>query len=200
HREGSAPPRAPGGAARGDPGLPRRPGTHRARDRRLLLDQGARDALPRVQGPEGAGGRASGRDRPAAPPRRGLRAWPARPTWTLREAEERCGVSRSTLKRRLAAGDFPNAYKTSQGQWRVPVNDLIAAGYQPDAVDWGEEQEEPAPATTPPDRVTVNRPGFVRGSQVPRRRVSVRGGCESKCRWEERGVGSVWEARVVAEH
>src|SRR5699024_6016439 len=102
----------------------------------------------------GAGGRASGRDRPAAPPRRGLRAWPARPTWTLREAEERCGVSRSTLKRRLAAGDFPNAYKTSQGQWRVPVNDLIAAGYQPDAVDWGEEQEEPAPATTPPDRVT----------------------------------------------
>ena len=78
----------------------------------------------------------------------------ARPTWTLREAEERCGVSRSTLKRRLAAGDFPNAYKTSQGQWRVPVTDLIAAGYQPGAVDWGEHPEEPAPATTPPDRVT----------------------------------------------
>lgn len=78
----------------------------------------------------------------------------ARPTWTLREAEERCGVSRSTLKRRLAAGDFPNAYKTSQGQWRIPVNDLIGAGYQPGAVDWDEEPEEPAPATTPPDRVT----------------------------------------------
>src|SRR5699024_9436335 len=27
----------------------------------------------------------------------------------------------------------------------------------------------------------VNRPGFVRGSQVPRRRVPVRGGCDSKC-------------------
>lgn len=78
----------------------------------------------------------------------------ARPTWTLREAEERCGVSRSTLKRRLAADDFPNAYKTSQGQWRIPVNDLIGAGYQPGAVDWDEEPEEPAPATTPPDRVT----------------------------------------------
>lgn len=78
----------------------------------------------------------------------------ARPTWTLREAEERCGVSRSTLKRRLAAGDFPNAYKTSQGQWRIPVNDLIGAGYQPGAVDWGEQPEEPAPAAAPPDRVT----------------------------------------------
>lgn len=78
----------------------------------------------------------------------------ARPTWTLREAEERCGVSRSTLKRRLAADDFPNAYKTSQGQWRIPVNDLIGAGYQPGAVDWDEEPEEPAPAATPPDRVT----------------------------------------------
>ncbi|MGP5197573.1 AAA family ATPase [Brachybacterium alimentarium] len=27
----------------------------------------------------------------------------------------------------------------------------------------------------------VNRPGFVRGSQVPRRRVPVRGGCDGRC-------------------
>ena len=27
----------------------------------------------------------------------------------------------------------------------------------------------------------MNRPGFVRGSQVPRRRVPVRGGCDDRC-------------------
>lgn len=77
-----------------------------------------------------------------------------RPTWTLREASERCAVSRSTLKRRLTAGDFPGAYKDGQGQWRIPVTDLIGAGYQPGAADWGEPPAEPAPTTpTPPDRV-----------------------------------------------
>lgn len=78
-----------------------------------------------------------------------------RPAWTLAEASEHCGVSRSTLKRRLAAGDLPNAYKTPEGQWRIPVPDLLAAGYQPGAPDWGDAQpatqDEPAPA---PDRVT----------------------------------------------
>lgn len=71
--------------------------------------------------------------------------------WTLREASEQCGASRSTLKRRLTAGDFPGAYKDGQGQWRIPVTDLIGAGYQPGAANWG---EEPAPAPAPPDRVS----------------------------------------------
>lgn len=73
----------------------------------------------------------------------------ARPAWALGEAAQHCGVSRSTLKRRLAAGDLPNAYKTPEGQWRIPVPDLLAAGYQPGAPDWGDAQpatqDEPAP-------------------------------------------------------
>lgn len=72
-----------------------------------------------------------------------------RPAWALGEAAQHCGVSRSTLKRRLAAGDLPNAYKTPEGQWRIPVPDLLAAGYQPGAPDWGDAQpatqDEPAP-------------------------------------------------------
>lgn len=62
------------------------------------------------------------------------------PSWTLAEATERCGVSRSTLKRRLAAEELPNAYKTPKGEWRIPVSDLISAGYRPGAPDWGSAQ------------------------------------------------------------
>lgn len=51
--------------------------------------------------------------------------------WTLATASTHCGVSKSTLKRRLAADDFPNAIKNSHGMWMVPVTDLIAAGLKP---------------------------------------------------------------------
>ena len=71
----------------------------------------------------------------------------SRPAWTLAEAAQHCSVSRSTLKRRLSGGELPNAYKASNGQWRIPITDLIAAGYDPGKPDWG---EEPAPASTTP--------------------------------------------------
>lgn len=51
--------------------------------------------------------------------------------WTLSVAATECGVSKSTIKRRLAAGDFPNAAKGARGAWTVPVTDLIAAGLEP---------------------------------------------------------------------
>ena len=43
----------------------------------------------------------------------------------------------------------------------------------------------------------VNRPGFVRGSQVPRRRVPVRGGCDDRCP-RARRAGSCRSRREVA--
>ena len=54
-----------------------------------------------------------------------------RPVFTLREASKRCGVSFSTIRRRREDGAFPNAYKTPDGQWMVPVEDLLAAGLKP---------------------------------------------------------------------
>jgi predicted DNA-binding transcriptional regulator AlpA len=51
-----------------------------------------------------------------------------RPAWTLTEAVQRTGASRSTLRRYLDAGKFPNAYKDSSKAWRFPLEDLLAAG------------------------------------------------------------------------
>lgn len=55
----------------------------------------------------------------------------SRPAWTLTEAVERTGASRSTLRRYRDAGKFPNAYKDSSGVWRFPLPDLLAVGLQP---------------------------------------------------------------------
>lgn len=49
----------------------------------------------------------------------------------MREAVERTGVSRSTLRRRLDQGRFPGAYLDQAGQWRIPLTDLLAAGLTP---------------------------------------------------------------------
>jgi predicted DNA-binding transcriptional regulator AlpA len=51
-----------------------------------------------------------------------------RPAWTLTEAVQRTGASRSTLRRYLDAGKFPNAYKDTSHAWRFPLEDLLAAG------------------------------------------------------------------------
>ena len=54
-----------------------------------------------------------------------------RPRWTLSEAAERVGASRSTLRRRLEAGAFPSAYRDTTGIWHIPLEDLLAAGFSP---------------------------------------------------------------------
>lgn len=51
-----------------------------------------------------------------------------RPAWTLTEAVERTGASRSTLRRYRDAGKLPHAYKDTAGSWRFPMEDLLAAG------------------------------------------------------------------------
>ena len=55
----------------------------------------------------------------------------SRPKWTLSEAAERTGMSRSTLRRRLDQGKFPGAYRDQAKQWRIPLTDLLAAGITP---------------------------------------------------------------------
>jgi len=54
-----------------------------------------------------------------------------RQAWTLTESVQRTGVSRSTLRRYLADGRFPNAYKDSANAWRFPIEDLLAVGFKP---------------------------------------------------------------------
>lgn len=53
---------------------------------------------------------------------------------TLSDAAAQCGVARSTIRRALDQGRFPNAVQDTdpRGTWWVPVSDLVAAGYQPD--------------------------------------------------------------------
>jgi hypothetical protein len=59
---------------------------------------------------------------------------------TVRDAAAACRLSPRTIRRRLTAGDFPNAYKTGpdeaerEGIWMIPPGDLEQAGLQPTLV------------------------------------------------------------------
>lgn len=54
-----------------------------------------------------------------------------RPSWTINRAAQECGVSSSTIKRRLREGKFPNAVQGAGGAWTIPVTDLVLAGLRP---------------------------------------------------------------------
>ena len=54
-----------------------------------------------------------------------------RPSWSITRAATECGVSVSTIKRRLREGKFPNAVQGAGGAWTIPVQDLIGAGLNP---------------------------------------------------------------------
>lgn len=49
------------------------------------------------------------------------------PVWSAAEAARRCNVSRTTLTRRLNAGEIPGAEKTADG-WQIPAQGLAIAG------------------------------------------------------------------------
>jgi hypothetical protein len=59
------------------------------------------------------------------------------PSLTIAEAARMCGVSASTIRRYLAAGRFPGAHQPpspipgQRGLWRIPTQDLLAAGLRP---------------------------------------------------------------------
>ena len=55
----------------------------------------------------------------------------SRPSWTISDAADRVGVSRSTIRRYREAGKFPHAFKDSGGVWKVPLEDLLALGLRP---------------------------------------------------------------------
>lgn len=71
----------------------------------------------------------------------------ARPALTITEAARAAGVDRRTIRRRLDAGDLPNAYRDppEEGAWQIPVTDLIAAAlplHRPLPAHQNDEAEE----------------------------------------------------------
>jgi excisionase family DNA binding protein len=75
----------------------------------------------------------------------------SRPSLTIAEAARLCGVSASTIRRYLAAGRFPAAHRQpspipgQRGLWRIPTQDLFAAGLRPgqDRPPNQEQQHQP---------------------------------------------------------
>lgn len=55
----------------------------------------------------------------------------SRPVFTLSEAADLVSISRSTLRRKLDQGNFPDAYRDPKGVWKVPLTNLLAAGFRP---------------------------------------------------------------------
>lgn len=55
----------------------------------------------------------------------------SRPVFTLSEAADLVSVSRSTLRRKLDQGNFPDAFRDSKGVWKLPLTNLLAAGLHP---------------------------------------------------------------------
>lgn len=84
-----------------------------------------------------------------------------RPLFTLTEAAHRTGVSRSTIRRRREGGAFPNARQDGDGQWLIPVEDLLGAGLTLARPSTG-EQGGPALA------VPVSVPGEQRVAELER--------------------------------
>lgn len=54
--------------------------------------------------------------------------------YSIVDAATLAGCVTKTIKRKLSAGELPNAHKDERGRWQIPLADLIDAGlYDPDA-------------------------------------------------------------------
>jgi Helix-turn-helix domain len=82
------------------------------------------------------------------------------PSLTIAEAARTCGVSVSTIRRYLAAGRFPTAHQQPspipgrRGPWRIPTQDLLAAGLRLGQA----HRPDQAQKTEPSSRRTAGQP------------------------------------------
>lgn len=74
---------------------------------------------------------------------------------SISEAAQICGVRRRTIRRRHQAGEFEHAFKEPDGSWRIPVDDLVAAGLRPNVVTDPEEPRIVFSAASQVDRLRV---------------------------------------------
>jgi hypothetical protein len=83
------------------------------------------------------------------------------PSLTIAEATQLCGVSASTIRRHLAAGRFPTAHQQpspipgQRGLWRIPTQDLLAAGLRARQARPPDQQQRNEPS----NHRTAGRPG-----------------------------------------
>jgi excisionase family DNA binding protein len=75
-----------------------------------------------------------------------------RPVLTITEAAQAAGVDRRTVRRRLDAGELPNAWREDgdEGPWRIPVEDLMAAGLRLHAPTPPSAPQDTARGSVPP--------------------------------------------------
>jgi hypothetical protein len=76
-----------------------------------------------------------------------------RPNYTLTDAAHLVGVSRSTIRRRREQGKFPDAFKTHDGEWMIPLTNLLADGLRPSSPDHAQAEQDSsasAPVTLTP--------------------------------------------------
>jgi hypothetical protein len=76
-------------------------------------------------------------------------------TFTVRDAARACAVHANTVRRRLKAGEFPNAFRDHTGTWRIPVADLEAAGLRPQR---SREEMPPRDVVVIPEASTIGLP------------------------------------------
>jgi predicted component of type VI protein secretion system len=91
-----------------------------------------------------------------------------RPHFSFREAADICAVSKITIRRAHDAGKFANEWRAAgfkgpaSGEWRVPIEDLLAAGFKPHAANSspqaprGPQAATAAPPLSPPPAVAVD--------------------------------------------
>lgn len=70
--------------------------------------------------------------------------------FTIADAAKACNVSKKTLNRKIKAGELANAFKDSKGRWKIPLEDLVQAGYKVNEYKNETPQEALEPVNTEP--------------------------------------------------
>jgi hypothetical protein len=129
---------------------------------------------------------------------RGFTADTERPLLTITEAAKAAGVDRRTIRRRLDAGDLPNASRGTgpqgpeTGAWTIPVDDLIAAGFTLHA------SRPPSSVPTSPARVDQSELDRLRNELAEER--ALRMVAEARADERERLVHATEQRALNAEH
>lgn len=66
-----------------------------------------------------------------------------RPDFTIAQIVEQFKVSRSTVRRGLNDGRFPQAKKDHHGRWMIPIDDILQAGFPARKTWLNESAQEP---------------------------------------------------------
>ena len=71
--------------------------------------------------------------------------------FTMAQAAEVCGVAKSTIARARQAGKFPHSQQQSDGSYRIPLGDLMAAHFldRVTGAPPSQQVQKPADATNP---------------------------------------------------